>query len=616
MNLWLFKNRVSLLVLLFLCLHISLAFSLDKPDKNNTRHQGKIFPFIAYPVEKIRPTVKPTVKPPASNEVSIEIAGNEYESAIFGIFNGSESQITIDKITINPGTKGKIQYNLFSVRYIDIRKSSRWFKIFGIKGRWPDPLIPPSRTTIPPRENRLWFIEFYNLATEVPAKGPVEELTEGPTKRPAKGPSYGKKVIKVILYFRGNTRDNTTRTSAVSFTFDIKPLPFSLPRKSSFTTAFGFTASLVRNKHKELSSVPFDFNKLKMDYLHLLARHRIFVYYPMEKQIPVKRDKGGNLRFDWSEFDAVTGALLDGKLFNDVPSQTSFRTPHPPKGLSKPELAVFYRELGRHLKAKGWLDRVFYYLPDEPLRAQYPQVRSIASFIKEASPGIRTLVTEPFTRQLEGYIDIWCPDITHIGDSVPFLPAYFKGKRLVADWQWNPYPTVYRERRKLGETTWFYTCMSAQFMDYPNLFIDSRAMYNRIIPWLAYRYGFTGLLYYQTVYDYHRGRNPWKGQYQFYCNGDGNLLYPGTPEIIDSFIPLKATKIVSRHIPVPSLRLKLLRDGMEDYEYLKILEKKKGRNRTLKYVKQLCPGSLKWERDVSELRQIREKIIQEITGGK
>jgi len=542
------------------------------------------YPFISYPVEKIRPKKKPD----QGSKISIKIAGNEYEPLVFGAFNKSSAPLNITGISVNAPLSGFLSYKIYSVGYIEIKKVSRWFDLFGTKGRWPDPLLPVShlsrsRVTIPPNENRTWLIDFYCP--------------------PQYRRNNNKKTFIVTLHLKSGGK--------IDFKFIIKTLPFNLPKESSYATAFGFSASRVKNKHKELSSVPFNAKKLEMDYLHLLARHRISVYYPMDKRIPVERSENGSIRFNWSQFDAVTGALLDGSLFGDAPPQTSFRTPIPPKGLSKPELETFYRELGIHLKKKGWLNRVFYYLPDEPLRKQYPEVRSIASFIKKAYPGINTLVTEPFTQKLAGYIDIWCPDLPHIGDSIPFLPAYFKGDKLVADWQWNPYPSIYLKRQKLGEKAWFYTCMSAQFLDYPNLFIDVSAMYNRIIPWLAYRYGFTGLLYWDTVYDYARGRNPWENEYQFFCNGDGNLLYPGTPEILNSF---GSDSLGASHISCPSIRLKLLRDGIEDYEYLKILESRLGREVALRYAKELAPGSITWKRSILELKSVREKIIAEITG--
>jgi uncharacterized protein (TIGR03382 family) len=73
----------------------------------------------------------------------------------------------------------------------------------------------------------------------------------------------------------------------------------------------------------------------------------------------------------------------------------------------------------------------------------------------------------------------------------------------------------------------------------------------------------TGELYYETTqaYDYAAGREPWTNQWAYGGNGDGTFFYPGTPAAIGG----------QTDIPVASLRLKLLREGMEDFEYLKAL---------------------------------------------
>jgi uncharacterized protein (TIGR03437 family) len=53
----------------------------------------------------------------------------------------------------------------------------------------------------------------------------------------------------------------------------------------------------------------------------------------------------------------------------------------------------------------------------------------------------------------------------------------------------------------------------------------------------------------------------WENQWAFDGNGDGTLFYPGTPNRIGG----------TNHIPIESIRLKLIREGMEDYEYLRLL---------------------------------------------
>jgi MYXO-CTERM domain-containing protein len=77
--------------------------------------------------------------------------------------------------------------------------------------------------------------------------------------------------------------------------------------------------------------------------------------------------------------------------------------------------------------------------------------------------------------------------------------------------------------------------------------------------WLSFRYRATGELYYETAMAY--GHDPWTNQWDFSGNGDGTLFYPG-----------QAWRIGGKtDVPVASIRLKMIREGMEDYEYLHLL---------------------------------------------
>jgi hypothetical protein len=51
----------------------------------------------------------------------------------------------------------------------------------------------------------------------------------------------------------------------------------------------------------------------------------------------------------------------------------------------------------------------------------------------------------------------------------------------------------------------------------------------------------------------------WTNQYIYSGNGDGTLFYPGTVAVIGG----------TTNVPLPSMRLKLIRLGLQDYEWLK-----------------------------------------------
>lgn len=549
--------------------------------------EAYIYPFVLYPVEKLRPGTMPDF----IDTENIKLAGNEYESALFGIANNQSKDVFIKSLMLHTsGDTQFIEIDVFLVEYVHVNEKSRWFDMPAKRGLWPDPLIPVKHNTVDdPADSQL--IEF---------------------EKPVIVPSFKNRSFFLEVYYPSHTQSANVNISIGILLSDnqkynlnlcIDTWNFDLPGESSIATACGFSKNIMIKMHKELSESQFDSEKLYMDYLHLLAKHRVFAQSNISKRIPYKRDKNGIPVFDFSEFDAITGRLLDGNLFPDVPPATSFSFPRPQKGLNSDELFLYYRILSSHLKKNGWFARMFYHLPDEPLSREYSELKQIADKLKAADSGIKILVTEPYTVKLDSYIDMWCVDIPFLGDSVPFTPLFFKGSKPHMDWQYS-YPSfIYKSQKRAGKEIWLYTCASAQAFDYPNLFIDSSAQYHRSIPWLMYRYGITGFLYWNLISSYTPGANPRDNQHKAASsiassNGDGNLLFPGYPEL----------DYINNHIPVPSLRLKILRDGFEDYEYLEMIKKLISSEKADYFCRKILKHSLIWEHDTAKLRDIRHQL--------
>jgi MYXO-CTERM domain-containing protein len=94
------------------------------------------------------------------------------------------------------------------------------------------------------------------------------------------------------------------------------------------------------------------------------------------------------------------------------------------------------------------------------------------------------------------------------------------------------------------------------------MFIDESAISNRMMQWMDFKYQVSAELYYDTTYAMSDNtRNAWQTQYEFGNNGDGSIWYPGKPAVIGG----------THDIPVESIRMKMLREGMQDYEYLNLL---------------------------------------------
>ena len=100
------------------------------------------------------------------------------------------------------------------------------------------------------------------------------------------------------------------------------------------------------------------------------------------------------------------------------------------------------------------------------------------------------------------------------------------------------------------------------FTGWPSYVVDAPAMSHRILEWLTFRYHVGGELYYNTVEAYANGLDPWRDQLLFGGNGDGTLFYPGRAA---------TSSAGTSDIPVESVRLALIREGLEDYEYLRAL---------------------------------------------
>jgi hypothetical protein len=102
---------------------------------------------------------------------------------------------------------------------------------------------------------------------------------------------------------------------------------------------------------------------------------------------------------------------------------------------------------------------------------------------------------------------------------------------------------------------------------WPGYAIDEPASQARAMGWLAFGYRVSGELYYQTTARLPRA---WRNQYLSGGNGDGTLFYSGAPRGAG-----RGPAIGGRHaIPIESIRLKRIRDGREDYEYLRILDRR------------------------------------------
>jgi len=131
--------------------------------------------------------------------------------------------------------------------------------------------------------------------------------------------------------------------------------------------------------------------------------------------------------------------------------------------------------------------------------------------------------------------------------------------------------------------------------------IDYSGVRNRIMSWMSYLYDIQGELYFATNYADGEG-DAWENQFYFQGNGDGTLFYPGRPDRIGG----------TSSIPIESIRLRQIRDGLEDYEYFKLLEQLIGRDEVVNLIRQVATNAYTYSEDPELLLGVRETLAEAI----
>lgn len=307
--------------------------------------------------------------------------------------------------------------------------------------------------------------------------------------------------------YNGTVTISTPQGVVKTIKITVNVAAVELPYIPRIRTAFGISYGTINEAHKVKNDSP---EALALDdaYYWFLVKHRLSPYY-----IPV----------DFFSEDAHK--YLDDPRVNYL---------RPPYSYDDAQM----RKIAERLKSTGWINKAVFYERDEPGPDSMAEVESIGKRLKSFDPALQYLITTGYNPRLkDANISVWCPSLIFTMN-----PNAMKGlRREVA----------------LGKKLWWYTCISPKWggTDY---FIDLHAMSPRALAWANYLYGVTGILYWQTTSWGSVGFNPWLKTETFILgNGDGSLLYPGSH--------------VGYNGPVASIRLKMIREGMEDYDTLQLL---------------------------------------------
>lgn len=214
-----------------------------------------------------------------------------------------------------------------------------------------------------------------------------------------------------------------------------------------------------------------------------------------------------------------------------------------------PQKPHIFRKYYDHIKKKGWLDKALIYgARDEPTTEEFRKtVVPRTKFVRREFPGLKTFLASEYHPGMGDGTDIWLTDI-----STNFLLWLNDG-------------------RPGKQELWMYFChlpvrvgFEHPLVDAPNMLIDNDAVEHRVLNWMAWKYGAKGVFIWAGNCSWPKDYdcNPEKAfsltdkpttyPYAGIHNGNGFLIYPDKR---------------------PSIRLKVLRDGIEDYWYITQVEK-------------------------------------------
>ncbi len=525
-------------------------------------------PELAESVDSTSPAAANQAANQASDKqrgIQLAAAGNDYESAQLVVRPNVDTTVELIGTADFKGADGAI----IPKENIDVRRVFYHFVEHptdktGVRDWWPDALLPLDGplNAVAGQNSPLW------LTVYVP-----------------KGTPAGDYLSTIIVKLTPKNESATAQTVFVPVR--LKVWGFALPESNTVQTGFGFSPGVAWRYHGVKTDE--DRRKIVDLYFQLLGQYRISPYNPVPQdpfsvQFVVDKENPANshAEIDFTRFDAAFANALNRYHFTgySLPIQGmgggTFHERWAPsiKGFKEgtPEFAAMFKsqveQIQNHFKEKGWLDKCYVYWFDEPDTKDYEFVRGGMNRIKQYAPEIPTFLTEEpseSTIQTEdlGKIDVWCPVTPNYNHEIA---EKFKAK---------------------GAKFWTYVCCWPHD-PYCTEFIDHSAVELRTWLWQTWMYNNQGILIWASNYwtsntafpDPKNPQNPYldpmcyvsgystpPGTKRFWGNGDGRLYYP-------PFSCAQPSEEPNFEKPVPSIRLAMLREGIEDFETLQLLKTK------------------------------------------
>jgi len=278
-----------------------------------------------------------------------------------------------------------------------------------------------------------------------------------------------------------------------------------------------------------------------------------------------------------------------------------------PTAQSAEEVVAFYNKIKDN---PLWMDKAAFYLVDEPYGTGGAQkIVEMYTALTELLGTDNYQAIMPFGNSMvdtskcidvvefiRDWVDIFCPNT---------LGFRHSSEETYSDGMWTPrqafnkygesLPRLQALKYEHGKKLWWYICCSPQF-PHPNLFLVYQGVMNRVVWWQQFMFDSDGILYWCVNGDW--GNLPTKHRHNYNGNGDGNLIYCGEQFGFEG--------------PVNGWRFVHVRDGFDDFDYLRMAEELCGRETVLDVVHRLTTAVTILDQDPAVMEACRDTIAEMI----
>ncbi len=528
------------------------------------------------------------------SSINVFCAKNETEPFVVVVKPAQSGTVTISVGNFGSG----IEAELNQVKYVPITTPS---DNLGKTGFYPDPVMPIANNasvTVTANENTEYWVTLFVSSTAV-AGDYTSSITLGGVTIPVKLHVFNF-VMPSELHVESQmnlsyetilSKYGVTGTSTDYWNYVEKIKLFFIRRRLTPTNPTwpgGLTSSGGE------SFVNYDCNGTISDPYGIWGFEG-----PAEKYI---KGTGFNSGTGFPSFQAISFRNNDasadqrpGTFCTNTLSQSDWYSGNNPQSAYNLKWFSYLKSLQDYLNGQSLLGKAYYYLANEPQdQAGYDAVAWYTQEIKKNAPLLKLMVSEEPRSEIYSHptyrgakVDIWLPVLQNYNPSI--------------SWE--------REKSN-GEKTWIYFLHSTRPPYFNPVTVDHPGIESKLTGWFLWKYRIRGIAYY-ALNDW--SQNPWTNPRANNHNGDLFMLYP--PSESNTAIAFGATD----HRLVSSQRLELMRDGLEDFEYLYLLNNGKlpevlQENASDSQVNKIISGLTSYSRDDEFMYNIRRLMGLKLGG--